>query len=92
MNIDEIIGKLDEEYGRREWKNHRDPVSELILTILSQHTSDINSRRAFSQLVDDFETWGEVASDPSLSFPRSLVEVSSVPDDEGRSTSVKRNL
>lgn len=60
MNIDDIINKLGNEYGKRVWKSHRDPVSELILTILSQHTSDINSRRAFSKLVADFKTWDDV--------------------------------
>ena len=72
MNIDEIIDRLDNEYGRREWKNHRDPVSELILTILSQHTSDVNSRRAFSRLVDDFKTWGEVAGADLAAIERSI--------------------
>ena len=62
MNIDEIIKKLDDEYGKRVWREHRDPVSELILTILSQHTSDVNSRRAFDKLVSDFKTWDEVAN------------------------------
>lgn len=62
MNIDKIIKKLDDEYGKRVWKDHRDPVSELILTILSQHTSDLNSRRAFNKLVNDFKTWDDVAN------------------------------
>jgi endonuclease-3 len=62
MNIDEIIDKLKSEYGNRVWRQHNEPVSELILTVLSQHTSDVNSRRAFDKLVSDFKTWGEVAN------------------------------
>jgi endonuclease-3 len=37
-------------------------VDELILTILSQNTSDLNSRRAFKSLTQNFPTWPEVAS------------------------------
>jgi endonuclease-3 len=62
MNINEIIDKLADEYGKRVWQQHSDPVSELILTILSQHTSDVNSRRAFDKLVGGFATWDEVAT------------------------------
>ena len=62
MNIDEIIKSLENEYGKRVWSEHRDPVSELILTMLSQHTSDVNSRRAFDKLVTDYKTWEEVAN------------------------------
>ncbi|MDO8671013.1 MAG: hypothetical protein Q7O66_06225, partial [Dehalococcoidia bacterium] len=51
---------LIEEYGRREWRPHRDPLSELVLTILSQHTSDINSGRAFEKLVERFGNWDQV--------------------------------
>ncbi|MDO8671014.1 MAG: endonuclease III [Dehalococcoidia bacterium] len=51
---------LIDEYGHHEWRPHRDPLSELVLTILSQHTSDINSGRAFSNLVERFENWEDV--------------------------------
>jgi len=60
MIIDDIINKLENAYGKRVWREHRDPVSELILTILSQHTSDTNSRRAFDKLISDFRTWDDV--------------------------------
>jgi endonuclease-3 len=45
------------EYGHHPWKAHRDPLSELVRTILSQNTSDINSDRAFSRLRNTFPTW-----------------------------------
>ena len=44
-------------YGEPEIKEQRDPLDELILTILSQNTSDLNSGRAFQQLVERFPTW-----------------------------------
>lgn len=51
---------LIQEYGERVWKSRRDPLSELVLTILSQHTADINSHRAFHALREAFPTWQEV--------------------------------
>ena len=54
MNIPEITQLLTREYGDRRWHPGRDPLSELIATILSQNTSDVNSGRAFASLVDTF--------------------------------------
>ena len=48
---------LVKEYGYRRWQTRSDPVSELIVTILSQNTSDVNSRRAFESLVSSFHDW-----------------------------------
>jgi endonuclease-3 len=52
---------LDEAYGRPLWYYRRDPLSELVLTYLSQATSDTNSNRAFESLQARFPTWREVA-------------------------------
>ncbi len=56
-----VIGLLAREYGNLAWSQHRDPLSELIMTILSQHTSDRNSGRAYSSLVATFGGWQDVA-------------------------------
>jgi endonuclease-3 len=61
MNIPEINQTLAKEYGDRRWCRHRDPLSELIATILSQNTSDVSSGRAFASLVHTFSNWEEVA-------------------------------
>lgn len=61
MNVPEINQLLADEYGDRRWRRHRDPLSELIATILSQNTSDVNSGRAFASLVDTFANWDGVA-------------------------------
>jgi endonuclease III len=37
-------------YGRPEWQRVHDPTSELVLTILSQNSADINAERAFDAL------------------------------------------
>ena len=61
----EIIDLLDAEYGSPPWRPHRDPMSELVLTVLSQNTSDTNSGRAFAQLLSTFPDWLSVmAADP----------------------------
>lgn len=39
-------------------------MSELIYTILSQHTSDVNSERAFARLRESFADWASVESVP----------------------------
>ena len=51
---------LLEEYGHQEWKSHRGAVSELVRTILSQNTSDVNSDRAFARLRERFPRWDMV--------------------------------
>lgn len=42
------------QYGEPEWSPKLDPISELVLTILSQHTSDKNSGQAFDDLYAHF--------------------------------------
>lgn len=61
IEIDELIKILTPEYGSFEWKPRYDPASELVYTILSQHTSDINSERAFINLIDKFGEIEQVA-------------------------------
>ena len=62
--IPEIVARLDEAYGIPEWRPHRDAVSELVLTILSQNTSDANSGRAFVRLLERYPTWEAVIEAP----------------------------
>jgi endonuclease-3 len=43
-----------------------DPIGALVGTILSQHTNDINSRRAYERLRARYPTWNDVLSAPDL--------------------------
>jgi endonuclease-3 len=52
-------------YGRPTWEATYAPVDELIGTILSQHTSDLNSQRAFDSLTQTFGSW-ETARDAPI--------------------------
>ena len=47
-------------YGEPKNEPDYDPLGGLIGTILSQHTSDINSDRAYKQLITTFPTWEDV--------------------------------
>src|SRR6266568_7752815 len=52
-------------YGEPKNDPDYDPLGGLVGTILSQHTSDINSGRAYQQLVAQFPTWEEVRDAPT---------------------------
>src|SRR5215470_17095953 len=52
-----ITQNLEAAYGVPVNDSPYDPLSELILTILSQSTTDINSRRAFENLKRRFPDW-----------------------------------
>ena len=49
-------------FGEPEWQTRYAPLEELIGTILSQHTSDVNSERAFRALTTTYASW-EAARD-----------------------------
>jgi endonuclease III len=55
---------LVEAYGVPPWEPSGDALGELIATILSQHTSDVNSERAYAELVRCFPTWEAVRDAP----------------------------
>ena len=47
-------------YGEPEIKVRRDPLSELVMAILSQNTADVNSHRAWDSLKERFPSWPQV--------------------------------
>lgn len=49
--------RLEKRYGLPRPRARKDPLSELIFTILSQNTSDINRDRAYTNLVGAFPKW-----------------------------------
>ena len=52
--------KLLEAFGQPTWRNPLPPIDELVSTILSQNTNDINRDRAFVALRKKFPTWEKV--------------------------------
>ena len=61
VTAEDVISLLGKEYGPTQWEPRLDPASELVSTVLSQHTSDINSERAFQNLMDTFGSLEAVA-------------------------------
>ena len=59
-----ILAALEAAYDRPEWRASGDPLGALIGTILSQHTSDVNSERAYASLRARFPTWAAVRDAP----------------------------
>ena len=55
-----IHERLLEFYGEPIWRNPLPAIDELVSTILSQNTNDINRDRAFNALHARFSTWEEV--------------------------------
>jgi endonuclease-3 len=61
-----IHERLLEFYGEPIWRNPLPAIDELVSTILSQNTNDINRDRAFESLRARFGTWEEVRdADPA---------------------------
>jgi len=56
-----ILELLAREYGPLHPPRRFDPLTELVLTVLSQNTSDKNSRPAFEALRSRFASWEEMA-------------------------------
>jgi endonuclease-3 len=55
-----IHQRLLDAYGEPTWRPHLDPVSELVSTILSQNTNDVNRDTAYDRLRDRLPTWEQV--------------------------------
>ena len=64
--------RLQQEYGHHPWAPRYEPLSELIASILSQNTSDVNSGRAFQSLREAFPTWQQVIEAPAEAVAASI--------------------
>jgi endonuclease-3 len=56
--VEFVLDSLADAYGRPVWERRLDPTSELILTILSQNSADLNAERAFESLRRAFPSAG----------------------------------
>lgn len=64
--LPEAHRRLLDAFGARSRAGEAHPTDELVATILSQHTSDTNSHRAFRNLKLKFSTWdGVIAAQES---------------------------
>ena len=58
--LDRVEEILDAYYGIPDWHEYLPAVDELVCTILSQNTNDINRDKAFVKLKETFSSWEEV--------------------------------
>jgi endonuclease-3 len=62
--ITEVQRRLRAQQGAFVPKPRLPVIDEVVATVLSQHTSDVNSERAFARLKERFPTWEQVADAP----------------------------
>ena len=72
IHLTRVYELLIATYGQPEWIPDDDPLGGLVGTILSQHTSDSNSERAYQQLRATFPTWEEVRDAPTNEVARAI--------------------
>ncbi|MBD3234686.1 MAG: endonuclease III [candidate division Zixibacteria bacterium] len=60
MTIDELDSLLKKKFGNKVLRPHGDPVGELVRTILSQNTSDVNRDQAYRRLRMKFPRWEDL--------------------------------
>jgi len=60
----EMQNRLIEFYGYPEWRNPLPPLDELVSTILSQNTNDVNRDKAFFSLKKRYPDWQHVRDAP----------------------------
>ena len=61
-----IVRRLERRFGALVPPRAVDPLDELILTVLSQHTSDVNADRSFASLRAAYPTWAAVVAAPEV--------------------------
>jgi endonuclease-3 len=62
-----IAARLEKRFGPLEPPRAVDPLDELVLTVLSQHTSDLNAERAFADLRRVFPRgWRSIVDAPTI--------------------------
>ena len=71
--VADAISLLSERYGPFSQEPRLDPAHEVVFTILSQHTSDTNSARAFRLLMDRFGTLEEVAQGDTADIEEAIL-------------------
>src|SRR5581483_9361175 len=59
-----IYRLLGETYGIKPWKPRREPLHELISTILSHRTTQANEAKAFDQLWQKYGSWEAICDAP----------------------------
>jgi endonuclease III len=67
--VDDVLATLVGTYAIGTWRRVHDPTSELVLTILSQNSADVNAEQAFESLRARFPAAPDVPVGPSSAGP-----------------------
>jgi endonuclease-3 len=79
--VDFVLEELAGIYGRPTWQRRLDPTSELVLTILTQNSADINAEVAFEALRAMYPGGGEAqAHNPGAGWGGEGLPVGIAPD------------
>src|SRR5215813_13339160 len=70
--IREVQRRLRAQQGSFMPKPRLPVIDEVVATVLSQHTSDVNSERAFARLKERFPTWEQVADAPATEVAEAI--------------------
>jgi endonuclease-3 len=70
--VSEIVSRLAAAYGAPRRHRRLPALAELVLTILSQNTSDLNSERAYARMRERFPTWQDVRDAPEADLVDAL--------------------
>ena len=87
-----IRDRLREMYGRPTHEPHGDPVHELVLTMLSQNTSDTNRDVAYAGLRARFSSWEEVRDAPTEEVEEAIRKGGLAPTKAPRIQAVLRSI
>lgn len=78
----QVHQRLLKAYGEPTWRDRKPPVDELVSTILSQNTTDLNRDRAFETLRARFPTW-EAVRDAKSRQVISAIRVAGIANQKG---------
>ena len=68
------MARLDQAYGRPTLAPRLPPVGELVYTVLSQNTADVNTDRTYAELRRRFATWSAVRDAPVGEVERAIAQ------------------
>ena len=71
IEIVEVAKIFDSLFGVPVWRR-KDPLDELIVTILSQNTNDRNRDHAYTRLRSAFSTWNDVLCAPVIEIEEAI--------------------
>lgn len=68
----DVYNRMGEAYGIRPWYRRRNPMHELISTILSHRTNGANEDKAFDQMWARFGSWQAIADAPAEAIAQEI--------------------